>query len=354
MRERMMRERSLARFASFATPATVVSLWLVACGDSRAPGGSGAWRHVHVLEPGVDSELHAVAADAEHGRYVAVGWGETVLAGRGAAWAPISLDHVLDAYEAPRGLFEAVWVGGGHVFTAGGLGHDAGGIIDLGGASPAIAFADPPRLDEPFIFGSTVTSVAGNAREAWVAGTEALARFDAATSAWTVDSTAPPYPVAVWAHPDGTLWMAAAGSVYTRPAAGGAWEQALTTDGAEFPTTLWGDARGSGTILAAGFRIGSEPAQLWVGVVWLRRNGVWSRYAGDASGGLPPGTSRLYATWGRGPDDLFVAGDSGLLHFDGAGWSREPLPTAAPLRGLAGLDGEVVAVGDDGIFARGR
>jgi hypothetical protein len=77
-----------------------------------------------------------------------------------------------------------------------------------------------------------------------------------------------------------------------------------------------------------------DPDDVWVtandvttGMTRVHRlhGGVWS------STTLPdgnPGGSLTYAggVWGAGPDDVYVAGVEGYVHWDGASWTFEPLP----------------------------
>ena len=70
------------------------------------------------------------------------------------------------------------------------------------------------------------------------------------------------------------------------------------------------------------------------------------RFARVASIGATT-TGVLWAVHGTDPNNIFVAGDDGLIfHFDGDAWQREPLGTDLPIHALTSMDDEtVVAIG---------
>ena len=88
------------------------------------------------------------------------------------------------------------------------------------------------------------------------------------------------------------------------------------------------------------------------GTVLQYRNAQWSL--------LDTGTTEGYtAVWGRGANDIFVAGNSMwggyyvLRHFDGQAWTALPATTAMALNDVTGTpQGDVFAVGEGGVIAR--
>ncbi len=84
----------------------------------------------------------------------------------------------------------------------------------------------------------------------------------------------------------------------------------------------------------------SEPTS---GKLHHRRDNAWSSEAS------PVGAPRGF--WGTARDDVWLAGATGLAHFDGKVWARVEGPTG-PLQEVHGRGCEVVAAGPAGVWAR--
>lgn len=108
---------------------------------------------------------------------------------------------------------------------------------------------------------------------------------------------------------------------------------------------LWGDTNGHG------FAVGEDESG--GGATILHRNSNW-----EAQGsGESPG--QLHDVWGSAPDDVFAVGSSGkAVQYDGSAWVERVNGLAAQmtLRGVwtAGVDSDVIAVGDDATIVRYR
>ncbi len=97
---------------------------------------------------------------------------------------------------------------------------------------------------------------------------------------------------------------------------------------------------------------GTSLQSLWVvganqqgaGVLW-RVNGSTGTI--DAVT-LDEATPALLKVWGRSAQDVFVSGDLGTVwHYDGAGWTRDAVPTTQRLVTIHGHDQEVAVAGGD-------
>lgn len=101
---------------------------------------------------------------------------------------------------------------------------------------------------------------------------------------------------------------------------------------------LWG-ASGEDVWLAGGSVI--DPAG---SATLLRGTGAEFHPVADLPDALRP--SALFKVHGFDPTDVLVAGTSGMLHYDGATWMQEPVPSSEPLHSTWGS-------GPDDIYAVG-
>lgn len=357
------------KLLSLGTASVASSLLVLACGSGgatpgesmSAPDGSAAldaasspdafveastdtgWRRVYAVDPTTPSLLLDADADTQMGRYFVVGQYQTILVGRGEEWTPIPMGSLLDAYVMPRGMFQRVWVGPGHVFVIGALGFYAGGIVEIGNGPPTIAFGDGVSHSGGPVFGGPMSAISGTTSDVWVGGSLSFARFDGTTWTMSADDF---YVNAFAADSTGVLWAAGQGAILRRE--GNQWQHEVTTDASETALNLW--IAGDGTIFSVGY---AGPFDAKAGRIWIRQAGTWSTLSAGAE--LPAGVGKLSGVWGTSSDDVFVAGDGGaLLHFDGISWQRESIDTTEPLLDVTGMGSEVIVVGAGAIWQRNR
>jgi hypothetical protein len=104
-------------------------------------------------------------------------------------------------------------------------------------------------------------------------------------------------------------------------------------------------------------------------LLWATRNnlvtaspdGEFAHAAWDASTGAvgpwsmlrAPSAARLHALWGLNADDLYAAGEAGVvLHFDGRAWRRLEVPATGTLTCITGATGDVWIGGERGTLLK--
>lgn len=147
----------------------------------------------------------------------------------------------------------------------------------------------------------------------WAAGVDAIWRYDG--TAWAADRRV---------FPSGLLTSISGSGPDDVTVSGD--ERSYHWDG-----TQWSNARPSGYHLARG-------------VVFLGKHPI-------SFDGVTPATGT--AIGGRGPDDVWIAGDRWLQHGDGASWAAIPLPMTDPARAVEKLpNGELWVFGRGGTVMR--
>jgi hypothetical protein len=136
----------------------------------------------------------------------------------------------------------------------------------------------------------------------------------------------------VFLHWDGSSWSSLPPSLPIMP---------TSPDRTVVPTGLF--AASDSDVWLVGMYAGSGgPAALqhWDGSAWTQYTRVAGAWAASSAGTTP--REPLFAVWGSGPHDVWIAGsaDAGhLAHFDGAAWTDVALPGLPAAATLAGLWG---------------
>jgi hypothetical protein len=137
----------------------------------------------------------------------------------------------------------------------------------------------------------------------------------------------------------GDFYMAGEGGLLLRYDPGTDTFTRFETPGTETLFGVWGT--GAGDVLAVGGDINRPDDS---GVIWRFDGDTWT--AEDLSASHPNGVPLLFKIWGRGPGDIYVAGERGIvLLFDGAAWSTLPSGTTRTLFTIHGNDEIVAATG---------
>jgi hypothetical protein len=122
--------------------------------------------------------------------------------------------------------------------------------------------------------------------------------------------------LAVWGRGRDDVWATGAGGVLLHWT-GAAWYTA-TSGTKEDLHGIWASAGGDV------WAVGDTSASVhWDGAAWVASPPPPPTWGSDVSYPPPPDMlpKNLYAVWGEGPDNVWVAGDAGvMLHFDGQQW----------------------------------
>jgi hypothetical protein len=143
-------------------------------------------------------------------------------------------------------------------------------------------------------------------------------------------------------HPDGTSMTADA-------APGGDGPLPADAGGLDVPGTVDAAAPDAAPDASAGDAPAGAPDLGLVHAAAVCMNAEWCW-----QNPLPHGNT-LYGVWGSSPRDVWtVGGDGFVVHHDGSGWTRVPVPTTVQLGGVWGSRaGDVWIVGDRGTVLRG-
>ncbi len=200
---------------------------------------------------------------------------------------------------------------------------DEGILVHYDGA--AWTQHDAPSTDE------TLTAVwMDDASHAWVTATSGLLyRVDLSSWTWTAVSPSPTDRDLI------DVWGTSASDVYVTSTGG----LVLHYDGASWSTITSGGLRG---LFAADathlFAVGKEGL-----VLQGDGGGSWTPFANV------PTHADLNAVWGAADNDVYAVGNGGtILHYDGASWATEGVPTTHDLYAVTGSGGVVWAAGDGG------
>ncbi len=284
------------RWAPFATgfSEAVQALYAPAVGEAFATGygvyhyeGAG-WM---AQQPSAPADLEAIAALGTT-EALAVGRNGAALHFDGVFWSLTDTGVLVDLH--------AVWQG----FAVG----EEGTILHWNGTS----------WDLQRTGGATLWGVHGLAdNNVWaVAYDGALLHYDGTT--WSTIATLPFGGLAVWAGSDTNVWIAGNGLANWN---GTAWN--LDDTVSVYGVGIWGIAN-----------------ELWVaspGGIYHRSAGIWNNVAPD----LVPHR----AVWGASGNEVYVAGDAGLLMWNGTLFTS--LGPSVSITGVAGTSTEIFAVGPD-------
>ncbi len=168
----------------------------------------------------------------------------------------------------------------------------------------------------PLPHGNWQTAVAGAGRtDLWIGGdttfgiegSSNLLHFDAGR--WIIERSSLALNKAIWASAEDDVWVVGAqglslpGAVYHIP--GGGPPELTVFNNVGLLTDVWGASATDIYAVGVDFNTNVESALHWDGTAWTLIPGVAGRRVA-----------------GTGPDDVWIASFGGLLHFDGAGWSR--------------------------------
>ena len=274
----------------------------------------------------------------------AVGTDSAVMRWDGTRWTAMTA--------AATEQFRAVWaLAPSHVIAAGELGT----IQRYNGSTWSTQL-----VDATWRFNAIVGT---GASEAFIAGSKGLMRYDGST--WTAFAAPDPVEVtdlwgtsgsdlyvidvngklsrrdatgwstvtipgnptkhAVWGTQPGDVWVAASDGLYQL--VGANWVKTAIN----FGTINVGGRTADGKICIAGTQ------------VWCYDGAIWSFLAGAANG-----FGDLTSLYASAPDDLFIAGQVGIQHFQGSQWFVISYPTPAPIAWwsdgtlLWGINGNVI------------
>ncbi len=327
------------------------TLYAVGAAGSIVTFDGKTWRS---MPSGTTSDLRAVWA-FDPASALAVGEDGVVLRLSAGAWAPESVPPVqVDLL--------ALWASGADDVVAVG---EKGTVLRRDGTGWSVSKVSPER---------TLSAVWGESASSplhAVGASSSLFTFDRATKTWTAQqlSVSSPYANgAVTGLPGGALFVAADDySLWRWDPKAATWAKYLFADYVAAEAAVARSASevylagGNALLRFDGFQVariatvtvsGSLQALVGAGdTLYLAgASGAILRHKGGALDKLQPAgaltTQQLNKVWGRGPTDVYAVGDTGvILHHDGKGWTPQPSPVAAALRGLWGTTGLTVAVG---------
>jgi hypothetical protein len=186
----------------------------------------------------------------------------------------------------------------------------------------------------------------GSPTNVWLVGDGGTVRRWDGTS-WTGPSPGTSAQLtSVWGLPSGDVYAAGQTSAYKGTVA--RWDGATWSVTTLPPTMMaingvWASA--ANDVFVVGIVIGSGAGP----TIWRYNGSVWSSMTLPT--GLSAGTN-LYGISGTGPSDVWVAGDSTVLHYNGTAWSLVPTPTVGRLKGVTAISPtEVWVVGENGTMA---
>jgi photosystem II stability/assembly factor-like uncharacterized protein len=286
------------------------AIWGSGPGDIYAVGQAGAIYHTADSGETWRARSHLASAEileaiwgASPRELYAVGWGGAVLRTRdaGETWRALR-SHAGDQ-------LEAIWGSGpGDIYAVGNnTSERVGVILRSGDGGETWAEKRSPHYKFYGVWGSGPGDV-------YIAATEGFANGVRG--------------VVLRSQDGGKIWL----------------RQALAEKG-HILNAVWGS--GPNDVYAAGWAdSGGSGGELGSGVIYHSSDG------GEAwRSRLLEGSGCLFAVWGSGPGDVYVAGQRGGIYHSADGgetWRRQESPTQRWLNGVGGVAGDIYAVGESG------